>query len=88
MRIAVAGLALACLTLGVIVVTREGQSAERAIERRERMKLRHFARLEAASRARVAAGRTMQKMQAAEAGRAGPIRRSESANQKNEFYVS
>lgn len=57
MRIAVAGLALACLTLGVIVVTREGQSAERAIERRERMKLRHFARLEAASRARVAAGR-------------------------------
>jgi|TARA_R110000824_G_scaffold55081_1_gene151874 hypothetical protein len=60
MRIAVAGLALACLTLGVIVVTREGQSAERAIERRERQKLRHFARLEAASRARVAASRTMQ----------------------------
>jgi hypothetical protein len=32
-------------------------------------------------------GRCM-KMQAAEAGRAGPIRKSESANQKNEFYVS
>lgn len=52
MKLLLAGLALAGLTLGVVVATKGRPTVERAIERRERQMFRHFARLEAASRAR------------------------------------
>jgi len=55
MKLLLAGLALAGLTLGVVVATKGRPTVERAIERRERQMFKHFARLEAASRARVAA---------------------------------
>ena len=45
-------LALTGLTLGVMVATHGSHSAEGAIERRERQKLKHFARLERAGRAK------------------------------------
>tara|TARA_Y100000310_G_scaffold321615_1_gene379518 strand:+ start:367 stop:534 length:168 start_codon:yes stop_codon:yes gene_type:complete len=52
MKLVLASLALVGLTLGVVVATKGRPSAERAIERRERQMFKHFARLEAASRAR------------------------------------
>lgn len=59
MRLVLVALALAGLTLGVMVATHGSHSAEGAIERRERQKLKHFARLERAGRAKVAIDRTL-----------------------------
>tara|TARA_R110000824_G_scaffold327847_1_gene514694 strand:+ start:68 stop:286 length:219 start_codon:yes stop_codon:yes gene_type:complete len=70
-RLALAALAVAGLTIGVMVATHDGHSAERAIERRERQKLRHFARLEAAGRART--NRTMQEYAGSGAGRGARV---------------
>ena len=62
MRRALLGaLVLAGLAVGVVVATQSkgSHSAERAIERRERQKLRHFADLEKAGRARVRVDRLL-----------------------------
>jgi len=60
-RALLGALVLAGLVVGVVVATqsKSSHSAERAIERRERQKLRHFADLEKAGRARVQVDRLL-----------------------------
>ena len=55
MKLVLAGLAL--VALGVVVATKGRPTVEMEIRRRERQMFKHFARLEAAGRARVAAER-------------------------------